>query len=69
MLEAQSRERQGRLRQLSDHLDEEIRRLLEPQRLAELEAGEANAQALAARLRELHRAKGGIVLPGAAKDS
>lgn len=66
VLEAQSRERQGRLRQLSDHLDEEIRRLLAPQRLAELEAGEANTQALAARLHQLHRAKGGIVLPWAA---
>lgn len=62
-LEQESTTRQQTLRQLSDDLDREVRRLLEPQRLAELEAGEANLKQLGAHLRDLHKANGGLVLP------
>jgi hypothetical protein len=62
-LEAQSGERQVRLRQLSDDLDQEVRDLLEPALLAEIEAGEANLARLGQHLRELHKAGGGLLLP------
>lgn len=62
-LEAESRSRQQQLRQLSDDLDREVRRLLEPARLAELEANEANLVELREHLRALHKASGGLVLP------
>ena len=62
-LEQESTTRQQTLRQLSDDLDREVRRLLEPQRLAELEAGEANLKQLGTHLRDLHKASGGLVLP------
>ncbi|QKE65780.1 DUF4105 domain-containing protein [Aquipseudomonas campi] len=62
-LEQESTTRQQTLRQLSDDLDREVRRLLEPQRLAELEAGEANLKQLGTHLRNLHKASGGLVLP------
>ncbi|MDD0844983.1 DUF7844 domain-containing protein [Pseudomonas sp. Gutcm_11s] len=62
-LEAASSERQTRLRQLSDDLDKEVRSLLEPELLAEIEAGEANLQQLGQHLRELHKASGGLILP------
>ena len=62
-LEAQSGERQVRLRQLSDDLDREVRNLLEPALLAEIEAGEANLARLGQHLRELHKAGGGLLLP------
>lgn len=62
-LEAQSGERQVRLRQLSDDLDREVRGLLEPVLLAEIEAGEANLARLGQHLRELHKAGGGLLLP------
>ena len=62
-LEAESRSRQQQLRQLSDDLDEEVRNLLEPQRLAELEANETNLKQLGEHLRALHRASGGLMLP------
>ncbi|UUY09353.1 DUF4105 domain-containing protein [Pseudomonas sp. J452] len=62
-LEQESTTRQQTLRQLSDDLDREVRRLLEPQRLAELEAGEANLKQLGTHLRTLHKAGGGLVLP------
>ena len=62
-LEAQSGERQVRLRQLSDDLDQEVRGLLEPALLAEIEAGEANLARLGQHLRELHKAGGGLLLP------
>lgn len=62
-LEAESRSRQQQLRQLSDDLDQEVRGLLEPQRLTELEAGEANLAQLGEHLRALHKASGGLVLP------
>jgi len=62
-LEAQSGERQVRLRQLSDDLDQEVRGLLEPALLAEIEAGETNLARLGQHLRELHKAGGGLLLP------
>ncbi|GIZ10595.1 DUF4105 domain-containing protein [Pseudomonas sp. NCCP-436] len=62
-LEAGSRERQQRLRQLSDQLDGEVRNLLQAERLAELEACEANLVALGEHLRALHKASGGLELP------
>ncbi|UFQ97669.1 DUF4105 domain-containing protein [Pseudomonas wenzhouensis] len=62
-LEASSRARQQQLRQLSDELDGEVRNLLQPERLAELEANEANLIALGTHLRALHKASGGLELP------
>ncbi|UTW06049.1 DUF7844 domain-containing protein [Pseudomonas benzenivorans] len=62
-LEAESQARQQQLRRLSDDLDLEVRALLAPALLAELEAGEANLLALRAHLRALHRAGGGLQLP------
>lgn len=62
-LEAQSRERQQQLRQLSNDLDQEVRNLLEPERLAELEANEDNLKLLSQHLRALHKASGGLQLP------
>ncbi|HUE92469.1 DUF4105 domain-containing protein [Pseudomonas sp.] len=62
-LEAESRSRQQHLRRLSDDLDQEVRSLLEPQRLAELEASENNLAQLGAHLRGLHKASGGLILP------
>lgn len=51
-LEEQTRERQARLRRLSDDLDREVRALLDPERRAELEANEANIKEVGAHLRE-----------------
>ena len=62
-LEISSRERQQQLRQLSNELDGEVRNLLQPERLAELEANEANLVALGEHLRVLHKASGGLELP------
>ena len=62
-LEEQTRERQARLRRLSDDLDREVRALLDPERRAELEANEANIKEVGAHLRELHKAAGGLMLP------
>ena len=62
-LEISSRERQQQLRQLSDELDGEVRNLLQPERLAELEANEANLVTLGEHLRALHKASGGLELP------
>jgi hypothetical protein len=62
-LEQRSRERQQQLRQLSDELDDEVRKLLQPERLAELQANETNLVALGEHLRALHKASGGLELP------
>ncbi|WP_298185390.1 DUF4105 domain-containing protein [uncultured Pseudomonas sp.] len=62
-LEAESQARQQQLRQLSDNLDQEVRTLLEPARLAELQAAEANLAQLGQHLRALHKAGGGLQLP------
>ncbi|UCJ16653.1 DUF4105 domain-containing protein [Pseudomonas sp. MM211] len=61
-LESETRNRQQQLSLLSADLDEEVRRLLEPQRLAELEANEANLKLLGDHLRTLHKASGGLQL-------
>nr|WP_144276928.1 DUF4105 domain-containing protein [Pseudomonas resinovorans] len=62
-LEAESSNRQQTMRTLSEDLDREVRSLLEPQRLAELNATEANLKQIGARLRELHKQSGGLELP------
>ncbi|WP_085986687.1 DUF7844 domain-containing protein [Metapseudomonas furukawaii] len=62
-LEAESSSRQQTMRQLSDDLDREVRSLLEPRRLAELNATEANLKAIGEHLRQLHKASGGLQLP------
>jgi len=61
-LESETRTRQQQLSLLSADLDGEVRRLLEPQRLAELEANEANLKLLGEHLRKLHKASGGLQL-------
>ena len=62
-LESESQARQQQLRQFSDNLDHEVRTLLEPARLAELQAAEANLAQLGQHLRALHKAAGGLQLP------
>jgi hypothetical protein len=62
-LESESQARQQQLRQFSDDLDQEVRRLLEPARLAQLQAIEANLTQLGEHLRALHKAGGGLILP------
>ncbi|MNE24321.1 hypothetical protein D3C80_1176070 [compost metagenome] len=62
-LERESSQRQSRLRQLSDQLDEQLLTLLKPERRRELDDGEANLRQIGTQLRELHRASGGLQLP------
>ncbi|HLD66534.1 MAG TPA: DUF4105 domain-containing protein [Pseudomonas sp.] len=62
-LERESASRQQQLRRLSDDLDLEVRRLLEPARRLELHASEANLKQLGGHLRSLHQAAGGLRLP------
>ncbi|MBT8767440.1 DUF7844 domain-containing protein [Metapseudomonas boanensis] len=62
-LETESSSRQHTMRTLSDDLDREVRSLLEPQRMAELNATEANLKQIGAHLRQLHKNAGGLVLP------
>ncbi|MBP8264194.1 MAG: DUF4105 domain-containing protein [Pseudomonas sp.] len=62
-LQASSAERQQQLRRLSDNLEQEVRALLEPTQVAELEQAEANLSQLSQHLRALHKANGGLVLP------
>ncbi|MCY1429119.1 hypothetical protein D9M71_450230 [compost metagenome] len=62
-LEAESSSRQQTMRKLSVDLDREVRSLLEPQRMAELNATEANLKQIGAHLRQLHKDAGGLVLP------
>lgn len=61
-LEADSQQRQQRLRQLNDDLQAEVRQLLAPELLAEIEAGETNLKRLGEHLRQLHKAGGGLQL-------
>ncbi|WP_425272680.1 DUF4105 domain-containing protein [Phytopseudomonas straminea] len=61
-LESETRTRQQQLSLLSADLDGEVRSLLEPQRLAELEANEANLKQLGDHLRKLHKESGGLQL-------
>ena len=62
-LRQQSQARQRQLRSLAGELDGELRQLLEPQRLARIEAGERNLGELGRHLRRLHQASGGLQLP------
>ncbi|WP_421682871.1 DUF4105 domain-containing protein [Stutzerimonas urumqiensis] len=65
-LEQRSARRQAELARLSDQLDAEIQSLLSPQRQAALEAVRQNLAWLRDHLHALHRASGGLQLPGAA---
>lgn len=62
-LERESEQRQLRLNQLSEELDQEVRVLLGDERRAELEAIEVNLAQIGERLRGLHKAGGGLELP------
>src|SRR5690606_15157683 len=61
-LEQQSGERQAHLNQLSEELEREVRALLGDERREELEAIEVNLAQVGERLRELHKAGGGLEL-------
>lgn len=61
-LEERSNLHQRQLQLLGEQLEDKIAALLEPQRLAELESGKANLKQLDERLREQHKASGGISL-------
>ena len=62
-LEQRTEQRRAQLSKLTQDLDEEVRKLLEPARLKALEAIEGNLQVVAERLRTLHRESGGVQLP------
>jgi hypothetical protein len=62
-LQQESDSRQKQLRQLSDDLDGQVRALLEPARLAELDAIDVNLKQVSEHLRALHKASGGLILP------
>jgi hypothetical protein len=62
-LQASSSSRQQQLRRLSDELTREVRALLGPAQVAEIETTEANLSNLGKHLRELHKASGGLRLP------
>jgi len=62
-LERESEQRQLRLNQLSEELDQEVRVLLGDERREELEAIEVNLAQIGERLRGLHKAGGGLELP------
>jgi len=63
-LQEQSESRRQGLRQLNDELDRELRTLLLPRRLDELQGVETNLRQLGRHLRALHRAADGLQLPG-----
>ncbi|GAC1034017.1 DUF4105 domain-containing protein [Pseudomonas sp. No.21] len=62
-LEAESNSRQQKLRSLTDDLDREVRHLIDPRILAELDAVQLNLDQLSAHLRQLHKDAGGLELP------
>ena len=62
-LEQASSERQARLSQLSEALNEQVRLLLGQARQNELEAVETNLTQIGNHLRSLHKAAGGLQLP------
>ncbi|MGA4633625.1 DUF4105 domain-containing protein [Pseudomonas solani] len=62
-LEAESSNRQLKLRGLTDDLDRELHQLIDPRILAELDAVQLNLDQLSAHLRQLHKDAGGIELP------
>jgi len=61
-LQEQSGAHQRQLHLLSQQLEAQIRLLLSPALLAELETGKANLKLLDSRLREQHKASGGLTL-------
>ena len=62
-LERESEQRQLRLNQLTEELDQEVRVLLGDERREELEAIEVNLAQIGEHLRGLHKAGGGLELP------
>ncbi|MCQ4328797.1 DUF4105 domain-containing protein [Pseudomonas stutzeri] len=62
-LEQQSSQRQARLMQLTETLNEEVRLLLHEERRVELESVEANLTQIRDHLRRLYKASGGMQLP------
>ncbi|GGJ90889.1 DUF7844 domain-containing protein [Pseudomonas matsuisoli] len=62
-LESITGERQQQLVRLNTELDGELRRLLLPERRAELDAAQANVEHIGNHLRALHKANGGLSLP------
>jgi len=62
-LQQSSAERRQGLLDLASNLDEQLLALLDAGRREEIEAGKANLRLLAERLREQHRAAGGLQLP------
>ncbi|QXE07603.1 MULTISPECIES: DUF4105 domain-containing protein [Pseudomonas] len=62
-LQDESSQRQKQLLALSGDLDKEVRKLLEPQRAAEIAASEANVKQIGEHLRKLHKTSGGLELP------
>jgi hypothetical protein len=62
-LEQESSQRQARLSQLTETLNEEVRLLLGKERRLELESVEINLAQIGKHLRSLHKAGGGLQLP------
>jgi hypothetical protein len=62
-LERESSQRQARLSQLTEALNQEVRLLLSDERRLELESVEANLTQIGEHLRALHKAGGGLRLP------
>lgn len=61
-LQTQSKQRQEQLLRLSSDLDLEVRKLLTPERQAEITANEDNLKQIGEHLRALHKAAGGLQL-------
>jgi hypothetical protein len=61
-LQSESKQRQAQLLSLSVDLDKEVRKLLTPERQAELTANEDNLKQIGEHLRALHKAAGGLEL-------
>jgi len=62
-LEQESSQRQARLNQLTESLNDEVRLLLGKELQHELDAVEANLTQIGSHLRSLHKASGGVQLP------
>jgi hypothetical protein len=61
-LQTESAQRQAQLLRLSGDLDKEVRKLLSPERQAEITATEDNLKQIGEHLRTLHKAAGGLQL-------
>jgi hypothetical protein len=61
-LQSESKQRQAQLLSLSVDLDKEVRKLLTPERQAEITANEDNLKQIGEHLRALHKAAGGLEL-------